>query len=82
MTSLWKGYISLFELRKDEGLYLVGYEYPSTDIQSESFEERLTGDFWLVMKPDFYSPRVFVPFVDSLLVSDTSQWIYESRGSS
>lgn len=76
-SSLWRGFVSTYELRSDGGLYLVSYTYPFSKLQEEHFEEQLNGNFWLVMKPHFEAERVYIPFVRSTIVSDVGQWLHE-----
>lgn len=73
-SALHRGYISTYELRPDGSVYLVSYEYPHTRQDSECFEEKLEGDFWLVMKADFNAERIYIPFVDSVIITDRRQW--------
>ena len=73
-TALWRGFVSNYELRSNGELYLVSYTYPFTKLEDEHFEEQVKGDFWLVMKPDFYSKRVYIPFADSKIVMDEEHW--------
>ena len=37
----------------------------------------MTGDFWLVFRPDFLGQRVYVPFLDGHLVEDKVAWVVE-----
>lgn len=76
-SMLWNGFIAIYELRKDGKLYLVSYRYPFSKKDEEIFEELLEGDFWLVMRPNFNAERVYVPFVNSTIITDRNKWIYE-----
>ena len=76
-SALWRGFVSTYELRRDRKLYLVSYSYPFSRQEEERFEEQLSGNFWLVMKPHFEAERVYVPFVDSEIVGDEDEWVDE-----
>ena len=78
-SSLWRGFISVYELRGDGSIYLVSYKYPYSEQNAEHFEEKLEGDFWLLMKPSFSAPRIYVPFVDSKIITDEDKWEVDRR---
>jgi hypothetical protein len=65
-------------------LELLQYRYPLSlsKAQTQAVNETLTGDFWLVMKHNFFGPRTYVPFRDGRIVEDELEWHRENRGSS
>jgi hypothetical protein len=82
MTCNWRGYICAYRLRFDGELILERFEYPAIlpeVIEPDLVEEKLTGDFWLVMKEQFSGLRTYIPFKDGHIVTDKSQWIVEER---
>src|SRR5262245_29500787 len=58
-SALWRGYTATFRLDPDGEVELVSYRYPLslTKAETEPVNEKLTGDFWLVLKQDFFGPR-------------------------
>lgn len=84
-TALHRGYISSFRLTAAGTLLLVEFRYPESGIrngmkgQSESINEQLTGDFWLVLQPTFFGPRTYVPFENGRIVEDKSLWHRERK---
>lgn len=80
-TSIWRGYVSTFRLHP-EGFATLDQLAYVTGIQSrdcESVDERLTGDFYFVMKPAFKRPRIYVPFQSGEIVEDSAHWVRERR---
>ena len=47
----------------------------------EPVNEKLSGDFWLVFKHNFFGPRTYVPFKDGKIVEDESEWVIEESRS-
>jgi hypothetical protein len=45
--------------------------------RKQQVNEGLTGDFWLVVKPDFYGERTYIPFRDGCIVEERSEWFTE-----
>lgn len=89
-SALWRGYTATFRLDSEGELELVSYRYPRslTKTETEPVNEKLSGDFWLVLKHNFFGPRTYVPFKDGKIVEDESEWVVEeprsrrmSRGS-
>jgi hypothetical protein len=79
-THLMKGYTARFRLGFDGGIVLEDYQYPSPSFrrwQHHAVGERLTGDFWLVLKPAFLGQRVYVPFRDGRIVEARTAWVIE-----
>lgn len=78
-TALWKGYLSKYRLAVDGRLILEAFEYPVVkgSPRIDVIGERLSGDFWLEMRPSFLGPRVFIPFHDGVIEVDTAKWICE-----
>lgn len=81
----WNGYRKVFLLGSDGRLTLDRFVYnaESDDIVQEPIE----GDFWLVMLGPVADPdaddgdraKVRIPFVDGVIVGDTSRWELETR---
>jgi hypothetical protein len=79
-THLHRGYVAEFRLGPDGELVLEEYRYPTPsfrDWRRQAVGERLTGDFWLVMKPDFLGQRVYIPFLAGRIVEDKKAWVIE-----
>jgi hypothetical protein len=76
-TCFGKGHLARYCLHPDGRLTLAGYQYPMTGVPPERVDEPLHGDFWLVLKRDFYSDRTYVPFREGKLVTDRAQWRQE-----
>lgn len=77
-TANWRGYIASYRLSRDGRLALVSYYYPAI-ADTEGIDEQLVGDYWLVMKEDFFGPRVYIPFQNGVIVKDREQWRKEER---
>ncbi len=76
-SCLWTGYISHYILTSKGELYLEKYQYPFKDEWPDDIvNEKLEGDFWLVLVNTNYipRPRAYVPFINGIIVSDRSQW--------
>ena len=73
-SALWRGYVATFVLKETGALYLIRYDYPFSKNESEEFEERIEGDFWLVLKEQFFGARTYLPFVDSIVDADEKNW--------
>ena len=77
-SALWRGYIAHYRLDHDGRLTLESYTYPNSHSLGRKnrtvVNERLLGDFWLVMRRAFKSPSTYVPFRDGLIITDRSQW--------
>ena len=74
----WDGHIEVYRLDRDGMLVLVRFEYPFLDVDLRWVNERLTGDFQLVLKASFENVRQYVPFRDSTFVLDRSAWLHEA----
>lgn len=88
-TACYRGYIASHRLNPDGTLTLIGYEYmhpehaiidgkesASIQVEEDAVNESVTGDFWMILRPHFYSdPSTFVPFRDGHIIEDRSQWI-------
>ena len=77
-SALWRGYVAHSLLGPDGRLTLISYSYPNVRPlgrhQSDTVNELLVGDFWLVMKPTFRAPRTYVPFRDGVILANRSEW--------
>ena len=80
-SALWRGYTATFRLDENGSLTLLSYRYrlSLSKAKTEMINERLNGDFWLVLKPAFFAPRTYVPFIDGKIVEDESKWVVEDR---
>lgn len=84
-TANWSGYVSRYRLHENTSLELESFEFRvSPDrIQTQTIKERLSGDFWLVMRPNaepFAAATTYVPFVGGRLVVDERRWRVEAGG--
>ncbi|MFZ6768158.1 hypothetical protein ACO0LM_13940 [Undibacterium sp. Di26W] len=81
MSSLWRGHLSHYLLDECGEIFLRGFEYPLPRIPfCDISNEKLTGDFYLVFKKNFYEDRIYVPFKNGKLIADVSHWIRENTG--
>jgi hypothetical protein len=57
-SALWRGYVATFLLQEDGRLRLVVFDYllGLGKWQKQEVDEFLAGDFWMVMKPEFFAP--------------------------
>jgi Bacterial RNA polymerase, alpha chain C terminal domain len=79
-TNLIRGYVAKFRLEPGGGLVLEEYQFPNGSFRRwgrQPVAERLTGDFWIVLKPTFFGQRVYVPFYDGRIVEEKGAWIIE-----
>jgi len=79
-TNLIRGYVAKFRLEPDGGLVLEEYQFPDGSFRHSGRQpvaERLTGDFWIVLKPTFFGQRVYVPFCDGRIVEEKRAWVIE-----
>jgi|GEM_PF-347211 len=75
----WDGFIGDYHINADGRLALRNYFYPFTEQKPTQVDEELSGDFFLVLKPTFGAPRVYVPFLDGKVVAEVSEWSFEDR---
>lgn len=81
-TSLYRGYVSNYEITENGQLFLNSFEYPFEKSRPpDTVREQLVGDFWLVLKQNFFGGRTYIPFLKSHVVTDKSMWIFESASS-
>jgi hypothetical protein len=79
-SALWRGYIADFRLSPGGTLTLIAFHYPlALGKPTVQVNERLEGNFWLVMKSHFEGNRVYIPFEAGMLVTDEQQWVIENR---
>jgi len=75
---LRRGYIANYLLDPQGFLTLTGYHYVLAPHKPfVPVNERLNGEFWMVMKPGFKALRTYVPFRESRVVLEQSQWEFE-----
>jgi hypothetical protein len=76
-SGLWKGCTATFRLDAGGQLELISYQLPnsSPESQAELVNEKLSGDFWLVLKPERSGPRTYVRFKQGTIVEDQSAWL-------
>lgn len=81
-SALWRGYIAEYAIDNDGCMSLVAYRYPlAPNKPCVELNERLEGDYWLVMKSRFIGKRVYVPFRAGVLVTDEAEWLTEDNES-
>jgi hypothetical protein len=75
----WRGYVAVFQLHAAGYLELVYYRYPLSlgKSKTETVCEKLSGDFWLVFKRNFFGPRTYIPFRNGRIVEEQTEWITE-----
>ena len=80
-SSLWSGYVDRFVLNADGTLdhvgyaFLVGFHDDNNDRYTlQDGIERVTGDFYLQFRADFFGPHTYVPFRDGKIVTDRNEW--------
>ncbi len=78
-SALWRGYVATFVLEEDGRLRLVKFEYMLglRKWQKQETDELLEGDFWIVMKPEFFGARTYIPFRKGVIVEDQKEWFTE-----
>jgi hypothetical protein len=78
-TGLWRGYVATFVLQEDGRLRLTAFEYLAdlSDWQKQDVDELLVGDFRMVLAPEFFGRRTYVPFRDGAIVEDREEWFTE-----
>jgi hypothetical protein len=79
-TNLIRGYVATFRLEPDGRMLLEEFRFPNASFRrwrQQQVGERLTGDFWLVLKPGFYGQSVFVPFRDGRVVEEKRSWVIQ-----
>ena len=78
VTSLWRGYVSVYRLCSEGRLVLEKFEYPfEKNRKPDVVNELLEGDFFLVMKSQFRGPRTYIPFKMGVVISDKDKWVVE-----
>lgn len=82
-SAMWKGLTATYRLHADGQLELISFEFPPVGKRRgrmERVNERLSGDFWLVLKPHFEGQRSYIPFRAGRIVEDETAWvIHEPR---
>jgi len=76
-TANWKGYVERWHLKPDGALHLDAIVYDDEKIPPLLANERIEGDFHLVVKSEFEGPRQYIPFVASQIVLDEARWLHE-----
>lgn len=80
-SALWSGYVGVFRVDPDATVTLEGYAFPFTEphvpdeAKLQRVGERLTGDFWLCLRPDFFAPTTWLPARDGVLSTDPNTWL-------
>jgi hypothetical protein len=76
LTALSRGYVSIYELQSSGELCLIGFEYPGLERREpDEANELLQGDFWLEFRIGFSGDKLFIPFKNGKIVTDTNSWI-------
>ena len=80
-TCLHRGYVATFVLRAEGSLELRSYLHgpPGQPPATHPVGLALTGDFWVVLKPEFCGLRTYVPFQAGRVVVDRASWIFETE---
>ena len=76
-TDLSRRYIATFRLQADGHLVLQSYSYPTNtrEFDIQNVNEKLTGDFWIVLQRHFHDNWCrLIPFRDGCVVADRKQW--------
>ncbi|MCU7553193.1 hypothetical protein OCL06_01120 [Alteromonas sp. ASW11-19] len=76
-TACWRGFVANYELTPAGEIQLVKFEYPLSPVPSEPDEvhEILKGDFWLELRKGFYGDKLFVPFKNGKIITDSTEWV-------
>lgn len=74
----WKGFTALYRLTREKRLLLEWFEYDHPDWSPRYVNETLEGSFFLVLVPDFFGVRLYVPFREGVLC-EPSEWRYEAK---
>lgn len=77
-TANWKGFVERWRLTREGALVLDAIVYSDSSIPPLVTNERIEGDFFLVLKSAFEGPRQYVPFSASRVVVDPSSWMHEA----
>ncbi|MBT3015947.1 MAG: hypothetical protein KME63_09410 [Candidatus Thiodiazotropha sp. (ex Clathrolucina costata)] len=79
-SALWRGYVSHYKLTSSGDLILEYFEYPlDKNKKPDVVNEKLKGNFWLIMKETFRGERTYVPFRSGKVVSAKAEWINEKK---
>jgi len=84
LSACWSGYTSTYKLTKNKELALIGFKYPAftpENIEPDKTYELLTGDFWLMMRPNFFEDSIYIPFKNGKLITDQSEWCFSKKES-
>lgn len=73
-TALYRGYVSTYRLNSDGTLDLIEQSDPFAK-KSTKLRHRIEGNFKMHLRPYFFGPNVTIPFLNSKIVEDQSQWI-------
>lgn len=77
-NALHRGYISKYEINEAGELILLSYEYPfQNENKYEKVNEKIEGDFYLVLKESFFERRTYIPFVNGVIIKDKTKWRVE-----
>jgi|GEM_PF-2423407 len=83
-TGNWSGYVSCYRLHADGSLELesFAYEMPEGQVKTQPVGERLSGDFWLVMRAStrLAAASTYVRFVEGRIVADRTRWRVSPEG--
>lgn len=76
----WKGYVEQFRLTTEGRLILLGFTYDRDPEREHRVDELLEGDFFMMLKQSFFSPGLYVPFRDGVLVTNHTEWLCAPHG--
>lgn len=74
-TACWAGHTCRYELTEEGHLKLIGFDYPFTHNESDDACEQFVGDFWLMLRAEYYGDRLYVSFRDGELKPEEMIWI-------
>jgi hypothetical protein len=76
-TDLCRRYIATFVLQPNGELELLNFQYPVglRDWHRQEVNEKLVGDFWILMRPMFSSSHTYIPFRSGCIIEDVGRWV-------
>jgi len=89
-TALHRGHIGSYRLQSDKRLLLEKIscytgitidqdDEPKIQFQDYLVNEIIAGDFWLVMKSQFFGRRTYIPATDGKVIINKKLWVIEGE---
>ena len=75
----WKGYIPTYVLDSNGHVFLKDYGRATPEEYSGKYIEKLEGDFFLVMREEFFGETIAIPFIDGVIVDEEEKWYFQSK---